>query len=97
MLGNSPAEAVLLRRLQSGGVCPFVQMGRYIGLTCSLELSVAFWTRWKLFGSVANLVGPRGESISKGHVLLEAATVRHDTTSCLLRVLRRRGSFAVQS
>ena len=58
-------------------------MGRYIGLTCSLELSVAFRTRWKLFGSFANLIGPRDESVSKGHVLLETATVLHDTTLVL--------------
>ena len=65
-------------------------MSRYVGLTCSLDLGVAFWTGWKLFGSVANLVGPRDESVSKGKVLFETATVLHDTTSCLLRVLRRR-------
>src|ERR1700742_3383175 len=65
-------------------------MGGYIGLTCSLELGVAFWTRWKLFGSVANLIGPRGKSVSKGQVMFETATVLHDTTLCLLRVLRRR-------
>jgi len=35
-------------------------MSRYIGLTRSLELSFAFWTRWKLFGLFANLFGPRG-------------------------------------
>ena len=81
MLGNSPAEAVLLRRLQSGGVCPFVQMGRYIGLTCSLELSVAFWTRWKLFGLFANLIGPRGQPVTKGLSLFETTATLHDTTS----------------
>lgn len=80
----------LLRRLQSGGVGPLVQMGSDIGLTCSLELGFAFWTRWKLFGLFANLIGPRGESVSKGYVLLEAASVLHDKTSDLLRVLRRR-------
>jgi hypothetical protein len=62
-------------------------MGSDIGLTCSLELGFAFWTRWKLLGLFANLSGPRGESVSKGYILLEAASVLHDTTSYLLRVL----------
>ena len=65
-------------------------MSGYIGLTCSLELGVAFWPRWKLFGSFADLLGPRGESVSKGQVLLETATVLHDTTLVLTY-----GSYAV--
>ena len=55
-------------------------MGRYIGLTCSLELGIAFRTRWKLFCLFADLSGPGGESISKGYVLFEATTL-HDITS----------------
>jgi hypothetical protein len=48
-------------------------MGCYVGLTCSLEHAVALWTGRKLFGLFANLIGPRGESVSKGYALLEAA------------------------
>ncbi len=55
-------------------------MGRYVGLTCSFELGLALWTRWKLFGLCANLIGPRGELVSKGYVLFEATTL-HDITS----------------
>ena len=54
-------------------------MSGYIGLTCSLELGVAFWTKWKLFGFFADLIGPRGKSVSKGQVLFETATVLHAT------------------
>ena len=74
------SRSILLRRLQSGRVGPLIQMGRCIGLTRSLELGFSLRTRWKLFGLCANLIGPRGESVSKGYVLFEATTL-HDITS----------------
>jgi hypothetical protein len=58
-------------------------MSRYVGLPCSLELGFPLWTKWKLFGPFSNLLGPRGEPVSKGYDLLEAATVLHDAISLL--------------
>ena len=47
-------------------VLQIFQTSGYVGLTCSLELGVPLWTRWEVFGSFANLIGPRGNSVSKG-------------------------------
>src|SRR5581483_732824 len=66
--------------LQSWRVGPLVQTRRYVGLTCSLELGFAFWTRRKLFCLFANLIGPRSKSVLKGYILFEPPTL-HDTTS----------------
>ena len=91
----------LLRRLQARRVCPLVQVRRDIRLACFLQESITLRTRWERSGLLANLIGPRGESVFKCYVLLEAASELHDITSCLrvltvglirtLILLRRRG------
>ena len=63
---QADAHLTLLRRLQSGGVGPFLQVSGCIGLTCLGEKGVALWAGWKRFGPLANLIGPGRQPVTEG-------------------------------